>query len=136
MRVVLDTNIIVSALVAPRGSSAAVLLLALSNRFEMCISPPVLAEYDGVLQRPRFDRLDRRIVRDTLAKIREVARLVHPTRTLAISPDEADNRFYECAEAAHAEYLVTGNKRHFPRGQGSTAVVTPREFLELVTRLG
>lgn len=132
MRVVLDTNIIVSALLAPRSTPGMLLLLALDARFEMCVSPAVLAEYAEVLHRPRFQKLDPRDVHNALKDIRRVALIVHPSRRLAISGDEADNRFYECAEAAEADYLVTGNTKHFPAGIGKTAVVTAGRLLELI----
>ncbi len=52
---------------------------------------------------------------------------------VSISPDPADNRFLECAEAAQADYLVTGNKRHFPERWGKTVVVNARELLEMIS---
>lgn len=54
---------------------------------------------------------------------------------VTVSPHEPDNRFLECAEAAAADYLVTGNRRHFPRRYKATEVVTPRQFLEIVKAL-
>jgi predicted nucleic acid-binding protein len=60
-----------------------------------------------------------------------VAILVNPTRTLAVSGDESDNRFLECAEAADVDYLVTGNKRDFPAQWKRTAVIGARELVEL-----
>lgn len=132
MRVVLDTNIIVSALIAPRGLEALILLLALRGEFEMYVSPAVLAEYHEVLHRPRFEHLKPHVAQDALTNIRKTARFVHPTRILKISDHESDNRFYECADAAHADYLVTGNTKHFAAGHGNTEIVTPRQFLELL----
>ena len=76
--------------------------------------PPVLAEYEDVLRRPRFKLQPHRI--DTaLQAIPKVGHLVEPVNTIAISTHEADNRFLECADAAAADYLVTGNTRHFPQ---------------------
>jgi predicted nucleic acid-binding protein len=51
------------------------------------------------------------------------------TRTLTASPDEADNRFLECTEAGGADFLVTGNKKHFPKRWKTTEVVNTRELL-------
>jgi len=132
MRVVIDTNVIVSALIVPGGQEALVLLLALRRQFEMYVSPAVLAEYHDVLRRPRFKRLKTRDVEAALVNIRKVARSVHPTRTLKVSSHESDNRFYECAAAADADYLVTGNRRHFLVGYGDTKIVTSRKFLEII----
>ena len=66
MRVVLDTNVIVSALIAPRGQEALVFVLALRGQFEMCVSPAVLAEYHDVLHRPRFRHLKSSDIQDAL----------------------------------------------------------------------
>jgi predicted nucleic acid-binding protein len=60
------------------------------------------------------------------------ARLVRPANAVEASPDEADNRFLECAETIDAEFLITGNKRHFPKTWKGTKVVNAREFLEQV----
>jgi uncharacterized protein len=111
-RVVLDTNVIVSALLVPTDTQAVILSLALRGQFALCLSRPLLAEYEEVLRRPRL-KLQPRHIDAALAAIRKVARLVAPTQGLSISAHESDNRFLECAEAAEADYLVTGNSRHF-----------------------
>jgi predicted nucleic acid-binding protein len=54
---------------------------------------------------------------------------VTPTRRVSVSPDEPDNRFLECADAAQSDYLITGNKRHFPKQWKTTSIVNAREFL-------
>jgi len=61
--------------------------------------------------------------------------LVHPVHTVTASPDESDNRFLECAETIDAEFLITGNKRHFPKAWKGTKIVNAREFLEQVVPL-
>jgi predicted nucleic acid-binding protein len=71
-----------------------------------------------------------------MAAIRKVAHLVAPIRTLSVSPDESDNRFLECAEAAGADWLVTGNTRHYPRRHKGTLIVTGRQFLDRVAEPG
>jgi putative PIN family toxin of toxin-antitoxin system len=130
-RVVLDTNIIVSALLVPAGTQAAVLLFALQGHVALYVSAPVLAEYEEVLRRPRL-KLKPQHIQEALAGIRKVAHLVTPTQTLSISAHESDNRFLECADAAEAQYLVTGNTRHFPQSHKTTKVVTGRQFLDTI----
>jgi putative PIN family toxin of toxin-antitoxin system len=131
-RVVIDTNVVVSANLVDEGPSARIFDLAVNRKLiEMCVSPAVLAEYEKVLRRPRFQFTAAKID-DTLKLIHAVARLVHPTKTLKISKDESDNRFYECAEEAKANYLVTGNTADFQHPHGSTKIMTPREFVEQV----
>jgi len=131
-RVVLDTNIIVSALLAPSGTQASLLLLALRGHIALYVSPPVLEEYQEVLYRPRL-KLQPRQIDAALAGIRKVAHLVEPTHTVSLSPHESDNRFLECAEAARADYLVTGNTRHFPRRHKETEIVAGRRFLDILS---
>ena len=132
MRVVLDTNIIVSALLVPLGPSALTLALGLRRHFQICISPAVLAEYHEVLRRPRFSRLPPGYIQDALQHIEKTSRLVHPAGRLKISAHESDNRLYECAEACQADFLVTGNTKHFLSQHGETRIVTPRRFLEFL----
>jgi putative PIN family toxin of toxin-antitoxin system len=130
IRIVLDTNVIVSAHLHEEGLEATVFLLALAGTITLCVSQPILAEYEGVLSRKKFSLDPPRVAR-SLEKIRRASRRVRPKRTLAECPDPEDNRFLECAEAARADYLITGNKRHFPTHWGKTKVVNAREFLEI-----
>ena len=64
--------------------------------------------------------------------IRNHAHTVIPVRALHIAPDPGDNKFLECADAARADYLVTGNQRHFPPYWKKTKVISSREFIMLV----
>jgi uncharacterized protein len=77
--------------------------------------------------------LSERAIAGLMRRITAAAVLVHPTRTISVSPDESDNRFLECAQEAHAAYLVTGNKRHFPfpAFEGIT-IVSPAEFARIL----
>jgi putative PIN family toxin of toxin-antitoxin system len=86
----------------------------------MCVSEEVLAEYSVVLGRAKFAGLDPRRVASLLTAIAKAATLVSPANRLGESPDEPDNRFYECAAAAEADYIVTGNTRHFQKPYGTT----------------
>ncbi len=127
--IVLDTNVLISAMLSPRGNEALVLRLALAGGFVIVVSTELLAEYEGVLKRPRF-AFQPLVIQRLLSELRSSAKLVRPKITLNASPDEADNRFLECAETAKALYLVTGNKRHFPKVWKETKIVSARELLE------
>ena len=131
IRVVLDTNVVVSAHINLEGLEASVLDLVFQKRLELFVSEPVLAEYDLVLSRPRL-RLDPRRVAHSLAEIRKISMSVRPSSIVSAAADPTDNRFLECAEAASADFLVTGNKRHFPKQWKKTKVVNAREFLEMI----
>jgi putative PIN family toxin of toxin-antitoxin system len=133
IKVVLDTNIVVSAHLSSEGWEDRVLKLVLHHRLRLCTSEPILAEYERVLKSPKFNLDPGRIAR-SLREIRRTSNVVDPLVALSVSPDEADNRFLECAEAAGAHFLVTGNKRHFPERWKTTQVVTARQLIELVAR--
>jgi len=135
IRAVIDTNVVVSANLNDEGLPAAILDLAASRRILMCVSEPVLAEYKEVLNRPHFKFTPRRIAR-SLSIIRKTSLLVKPTTTVTvIKLDDPDNRLLECADAAKADYLVTGNTKHFPKTFRGTAVVTPKQFIDLILPL-
>jgi predicted nucleic acid-binding protein len=68
----------------------------------------------------------------TLQLIRYHAHVLAPSRRLWITSDPDDNIFLECADAARADYLITGNVRHFPRFWKQTKVITPREFISII----
>ena|ERR1700674_3527525 len=130
-RVVLDTNVVVSALLKPGSLEDQVLRLGLAGRLRLCLSTDTLAEYALVLPRPKF-RLQPDEVKQALARLRAASAMVSPVRTIGVSKDDPDNRFLKCAEAAGARYLVTGNIKHFPKQYKGTQVVTARRLLELL----
>ena len=88
---------------------------------------PIYSEYRYVLtEKLGFDAVDVQWLFDLV----ESSVLVAPTERLRISVHEADNRIYECAAASKADYIVTGNKKHFPKGYENTQVVNARELLD------
>jgi putative PIN family toxin of toxin-antitoxin system len=131
IRVVLDTNVVVSAHLNSEGYERHVLDLALAGKIKLMLSDVILAEYEGVLVRPKF-HLGPSDTRRSLRLLRKAAHLVAPYKVLTAALDPADNRFLECAEAARADFLVTGNKRHFPKQWRQTVVVNARELLEWI----
>ena len=131
LRTVLDTNIIVSALLKPEGLEDQILRLGLAGRIKLCVSPAILDECGVVLSRPKFKLKPHEVAR-ALGKLRQVSLLVHPSLKLNVSSHEPDNRFLECATASRADFLITGNKRHFPDKLGSTRIVNSREFITLI----
>jgi putative PIN family toxin of toxin-antitoxin system len=131
IKVVLDTNVIVSAHLKPDGLERPALNLALAERIHLYISTEIFAEYVQVLHRSKL-KIDSDWADASLNLITAHANIVTPKRALSMSPDEADNRFLKCAEEAEADYLVTGNKRHFPKRWKTTRVVNARDLLELI----
>ena len=131
IRVVIDTNILVSALLQPEGLPAAVLMLALSGRIRFCVSDPVFTEYDEVIRRPRFKRSPH-VIEGTLQSIRKLGYWVKPNIRVEKCTDPDDDVFLECAQTAEADYLVTGNQRHFPDRWKKTKVIGARELIDLL----
>ncbi len=131
-KVVLDTNLVVSAHLNEEGHEASVLALALVGKLHLYTSQPILAEYEGVLRREKF-RLDPHRVRQSLDLIRAETRVVKPSHRLSVATDSDDDKFLECAEIAAADFLVTGNKRHFPKQWKTTQVVNARQLIEMIT---
>ena len=107
--------------------------LALLGTFTVYLSPAVLAEYREDPCPPQVFTPVGEDHFELLEGIEEVAVVVMPDRRVGISPDEEDNRLLECAEAAEADFLVTGNRKHFPESFRATRVIAPRDFL---TELG
>jgi len=130
LRLVIDTNVLISAALKPAGLQRAVLLLAITKPARLYVSRPILAEYRSVLVRPEL-RIRKGLRQQLLQLIKNHSYTVAPTRHLEITSDPDDNIFLECADAAGAGYFVTGNPRHFPRFWKKTKVVTSREFISL-----
>jgi putative PIN family toxin of toxin-antitoxin system len=95
------------------------------------LTPAVLEEYREVLRRPKF-AFDPSAVDTLLNDLEKAAVMIYPTKRVRRALDEPDNRFLECAEAAKAHYVVTGNKKHFPFSEfKGTKIVSPAEFAAL-----
>lgn len=107
MRVAFDTNIYVSALALPGGNAEDAYLEAVHGTFELFTSVSILTETARVLQ-TKFDWAEDK-AREAVQEISQVATVLRPRLTLHILKDEPDNRILECAMAAQAEYLVTGD---------------------------
>ena len=130
MRIVLDTNFLVSAAITPHGKVSIIMDLVNDGRLELFISPFILYEMDYVLARYGWDQAK---IKEALEAIKEVSEVIEPKVTIdIIKTDPPDNRILECAVAAKADVLVTGDRKHIrPLGTfRSIKILTPSEFLE------
>jgi putative PIN family toxin of toxin-antitoxin system len=131
MKVVLDTNVVVSGLLKLQGNPAGVLTLGLPGVIQVCHSQRIRAEYAEVLVRPRF-KLDARRIREVLSKpeVDGLAFEAGDERVLDL-PDPDDEPFLAVALAAKADFLVTGNLSDYPPGKRrGCAVMSPAEFMD------
>jgi putative PIN family toxin of toxin-antitoxin system len=128
LRVVYDTNVIVSAVLKPGSIPASLVALAMEGSVTLFLTEEILQEYKDVLKRPVFG-FHPSAVNAFLNDLEQASKIVYPTRRVASALDEPDNRFLECAEEAKANYLVTGNKKHFPFPElKGTKIVSPAEL--------
>lgn len=131
MKVVLDTNVIVSGVLTVHGVCAQILDMLTEGVFGICVDDRVLAEYDSVLRRPRLHPISVDVA-EVMGWIRSVAEPVGAVPLPAELPDPEDVPFLEVAASTGA-ILVTGNTRHYPKPlRGGVTVLSPREFLELL----
>ena len=130
MKVVLDTNVLVSGLLLPFSGSGEIVRMVAGGEVALCYDARVLAEYQEVLRRPRFS-FPPAEVEDLLAQVVCGGTAVS-ARPLSIRlPDLDDEPFLEVGVAARARCLVTGNLRHYPsRARCGLQVRSPGEFLE------
>ena len=130
MKVVIDTNIIVSGLLSPYGKPADILRLLLSGEVIICYDARIISEYRDVLHRSRFgfNRYKIEIILDYIENFGEIVTALPLKKSL---PDPDDNPFLEVAISGKVNFLVTGNKRHYVKECcENIQVVTPLEFIE------
>jgi uncharacterized protein len=130
LRLVIDTNVVISAALKPEGLQRTTLLLAITKPARFYVSRPILEEYADVLSRPELG-IRKGSRQQLLQLIRNNSHIVTPSRRLEVASDPDDNVFLECADAARADYLITGNQKHFPRFWKKTKIITTREFINL-----
>lgn len=125
-RIVLDTNVLVSALLSPEGNPAKIYKMFLTRALSLVYSADIFEEYQDVLYRPRL-RIPANDAEIVLAAIRQYGEMVTPAPSKIDMTDEDDRVFYDAAKSV-ATYLISGNKKHYP---DEPFILTPTEFLEL-----
>ena len=130
MKVVIDTNVLVSAFLNPRSNAARILRLIIQGDILIVLNESILAEYYEVLKRPKFE-LNIEAVQIVIEYIRSIG-LNSPSLARSISlPDRDDEPFLEAALATQANALITGNIKHFPKKRClGQKTMTPRDFLD------
>jgi putative PIN family toxin of toxin-antitoxin system len=134
IRVVLDTNVLISAVIYG-GNPRRVLEAVISGTVQMSVSEDLVQELQDVLQRPQFG-LSIQYIHNTVAEFTSLAEWVAPQKHHElVVEDSSDNLILDCAVAAEADYLVTGDS-HLLRLHkfGEMRIVTPQELLEVLQR--
>ncbi|MCL2486036.1 MAG: putative toxin-antitoxin system toxin component, PIN family [Oscillospiraceae bacterium] len=128
-KAVIDTNVLVSALLTPDGNPAKILSLALNGRISVCHDSRILLEYEDVLSRPKFPFAPED-VSGLIDVLVQVGTSVVATPLTDRFTDEADKKFYEVAKHCGAK-LITGNLKHFP---DDSDVLSPAEFMRIAMK--
>ena len=128
MKIVLDTNIIVSAFLNPQGLPGEIVSLVLTKKTIVCYDNKILSEYTEVLTRSKFN-FNIELVNDFLEFIKNNGEYIVSESQKILFTDEDDKIFYDVYKSSDSEYIVTGNVRHYPQERN---IITPREFIEIM----
>ncbi len=129
MRVVIDTNIIVSGLLTPFGHCAEVLRLLTSGKLTIYLDIRILVEYFDVLNRKKF-KFKKNYISMLIKEIELTGELITGIPLKDSLPDPNDNMFLEVALASNADGIITGNVKHFPlKLCGNIRIFSPVDFL-------
>jgi putative PIN family toxin of toxin-antitoxin system len=123
-KVVLDTNVLVSALWSKEGKPAQILAMILSDQIIPCYDYRIMQEYHEVLNRPKF-HFSKANVKDILYRIKADGFSVTAPLLNVKFIDESDKKFLEVAKFCQA-FLITGNVRHYPQDD---CIITIADFL-------
>jgi putative PIN family toxin of toxin-antitoxin system len=127
MKVVLDTNVIVSALLSPYGNPAAILNMFFNDAIQVYYCDNILSEYSDVLFRPALNIKPEK-AKNFFKILSETGTPVEPAVSSITLPDEDDRTFYDTARHCGA-ILITGNIKHYP---DENHIMTPREFIDML----
>ena len=126
MKIILDTNIIVSALLSSQGLPAKILNLILDGSATIVYDNNILSEYIDVLGRERL-KINTELAKFVIEFIEKEGEYKIAIPLNIKFEDEDDKVFYELYKSGGVDYLITGNIKHFPNEKG---IVTARQFLE------
>jgi putative PIN family toxin of toxin-antitoxin system len=103
---------------------------------QLCVrgDSDIYAEYEEVIRRPKFNRSET-VIEHALRAIRQNGFWVKPSEKVRACFDPDDDIFLECAQAARAHYLVTGNLKDFPVRWAAAQIVTARQFLDAMAKI-
>jgi putative PIN family toxin of toxin-antitoxin system len=127
MKIVLDTNSIVSAFINPKGVPGEILSLLLAKKIAICYDNKIFSEYMEVLKKSKFN-FDNILVDEFLDFIKESGEYIVAEPQRVKFEDEDDKAFYDVYKSSDADYIITGNKKHFPKENN---IITSREHIAL-----
>jgi uncharacterized protein len=134
IRVVVDAGVVISAMIAPRGTPARVFDLWMDGAYDLVVSPGWLREFGEVVDRPRIaERITpAQASRLSSAIARGAVHLADPDPTPGITPDPDDDYLVALARAAGARFLVSGDTHLLGLADATPPILTPRQFLDVL----
>ena len=133
MTVVIDTNVVLSAILFG-GKPKQVVEKVLSGSIQLAISESLVNELQGVLQRPKFE-LSAQLVQTIVSEYTSIASWIEPSEHFnVVADDPSDNHFIDCAVAAKADYLITGDRHLLNLGTFRTIkIVSVDNFIDILS---
>lgn len=120
MIVVLDTNVLVSAIKTQDGNCSLILSYFFDGKIDIAYDQRILDEYKEVLNREKF-LFDKKLVKIILDYIEKYGKYIVAEPIKNVLPDETDNKFYEVAKTLNCK-IITGNLKHFPNIENAISV--------------
>ena len=131
MKVVVDTNVIVSALMNVNGTPAKILSLILNGIIKVLYDNRIIFEYIDVLSRKEFG-FPGDIITDMIDFLKRDGEFINAECQKVKNLDESDKKFYEVYKFGEAQYLITGNKKHFPK---EDTIILPIDFMQVYEKM-
>ena len=126
-KVVLDTNVLVSAFLSPAGTAAQIVSLVWQGNLQVCYNQEIMDEYEEVLSRPNFKfKIPKNDIEEVVETIKKDGSFFNTQPSIFSMLDETDRVSYDVVKAAGA-FLITNNTKHYPK---EPVIFTPREFVE------
>ena len=137
LKVIIDTNVLVSALLKSDSIPALIVSSVLQKHITLCLSDDIFTEYKEVLAYKKFKKLDQDEINNLLSQFRQYALWFYPQVSLNVIRDDiSDNIFLECAHESEADFLITGNKKHFGfDSYHCTKIINPGEFMDILMNI-
>lgn len=137
MLIVLDTNVLISSQLTRQGNAAAILKYHRLGIFDIAVSEAIFEEYARVFQYSHLQaghKWSPEQISKFFADLRKVFIFVEVDETPRISSDPHDDKFFHCAKASEADYLVSGDERNVLSlpSYGTTQIIRPKDFVALI----
>ena len=128
---VIDTNIFISAILGNSFPRQIIYQLVLPGKVELIVSPEVVEEYIELFSHSKFTKYPhfRTTAFDLVNELGAIVKNIIPKKQFTILSDKDDNKFLDLAISGRADFLITGNTKHFPLGKfRDTEIISPKEY--------